>query len=81
MLEALERPAGTPHFARVLEACGPFELQNTIGNADLLAWRASRRREKILSNGPCAFCTFDLQLKQTKWGLKACRGSKIGLVG
>ena len=35
----------------------------------------------MLSKGPCVFCTFDLQLQLAKWGLKACGGCKIGLVG
>ena len=32
-----------------------------------------------MSNGPSVFVTFELELKLSKWGLKACGGCKIGL--
>ena len=38
-----------------------FLLSMPIENADFLSWRASRRPETFLSNGPCIFHTFDLQ--------------------
>ena len=55
-------------------------LSLPIENEDFLSWRASRRPETFLSNGPSVFHTFDLQLKLAKCGLKACGGPKIGLV-
>ena len=42
-------------------------------NEDFVSWRASRRPETFLSNGPCAFLTFDLQQKLTKCRLKASK--------
>ena len=55
-------------------------LSLPIENEDVLSWRARRRPETFLSNGPSVFHTFDLQLKLAKCGLKACGGPKIGLV-
>ena len=57
-----------------------FLLSLLMESEDFLSWRASRRPETFLSNGPCVFHTFDLQLKLAKCGLKASGGPKIGLV-
>ena len=72
-LEALEPPPGTPKKAWVFEAWGLFLLTGVAENAHSLSWRASRRPETFLSNGPCVFLTFDLQQKLTKCGLKASK--------
>ena len=52
-LEALEPPPGTPKQAWVFEASGLFLLTGVVENAHSLSWRASRRPETFLSNGPC----------------------------
>ena len=80
MLEALGHPAGNLNFAWVAEASGQLLLVMPIEHAPSLSRRARRRPENLLSNGHCAFVTFDLQLKLGKWGLKARRGCKLGLV-
>ena len=77
---ALDPPAGTLDVAWVVEGSGQLLLLLPIENEDVLSWRASRRPETFLSTGPCVFLTFDLQLKVAKSGVKACGGSKIGLV-
>ena len=76
----LGTPAGTLTTAWVVEGSGHFYHYNTIATADVLSWRARRRLENLLSNVPNAFRHFDLQPKLAKWGLKACRSCKIGLV-
>ena len=57
-----------------------FSVNNTLQTACWASWRASRRPETVLSNGPSVFVTFDLELKLAKCGMQACGGLKIGLV-
>ena len=77
---ALDPPAGTLDFAWVFEGSGQLLMPLPIEHAHVLSWCASRRPETFLSNGPCVFVTFELELKLAKCGLKACGGCKIGLV-
>ena len=73
-------PAGTLNKAWVFEGSGQLCCKLTIQNACWVSWCASRRPEKMLSNGLSVFVTSELELKLAKRGLKASGGCNIGVV-
>ena len=77
---ALDPPAGTLDVAWVFEGSSQLLLSLPMEKSHCLSWCASRRPETLLSNGPCGFVTFELELKLAKCGQKASGGCNIGLV-